>query len=154
MAKSIISIESLINNSCTWKTVYTYHNYGDNALLLLEAEDFELQVGNDKVSMKDLCDSVVSGLDDLFEVEMMYKEFMKEYPNQPFIVMDDNLSKAAEAMNDKLAVYKGDWDKFSADVMIFREFMTAVHLAVNNEQLAYRGSNHGWRSILNNMPMK
>lgn len=146
-----LSIETLIDEDDNWKIESAYNRKGDNALFLFSHDDIEIDISDRiKANLRDINDTVADGLSDPEVLDSMYHQFMKEYPDQPFIIMKPTYKEAVDEMNKRLAKI-GSGNDLIELLEEFMEFESAIYLACEDSSLKtmYQGHYDGWRSILN-----
>ncbi len=117
-----LTIEELVGCNGNWRVVYVYHNWGNNILMLLPNNDPDHDSEESTINT-----SCMETPDGVFEEALMVNQWIGKHPDTPFLVADETMLKCVQVMQDRLAAYNGDWDKFIDDAAEFDKWRKVAH---------------------------
>lgn len=141
-----ITPDMIVKANGNWKIVYCYNNWGDNILMILP----NFMVDDEEQAMCLAATECPSGT---FEQEGLCRQWMKEFPNSPFMIQRPSFAMAVTELYRRLELLEGDYNKFIEQSIEFDKWLHAVYAVEieDGESLMYTAYHEGWRTIWNAM---
>lgn len=141
-------IDRLVNGNGDWILIFTYNNFGDNVLLLLPNH----RVGDDELPERQ---AIINLISDWNEWSIIIDDFMKDRPDQPFIIKGETLIECVDIMSKKLSkvIIDDDFSKFTDEDEMFSALLKlANRIEIDLESggnLLWTVMYHKWINFIN-----
>lgn len=141
-------IDRLVNGNGDWILIFTYNNFGDNVLLLLPNH----RVGDDELPERQ---AIINLISDWNEWSIIIDDFMKDRPDQPFIIKGETLIECVDIMSKKLSklIIDDDFSKFTDEDEMFSALLklaNRIEIDLKSDgNLLWTVMYHKWINFIN-----